>query len=140
MKPISMRIFDFAYLGSIFLGLLSFINAYSSLKANYGESSGVALSPVFLIGAYAFSAGLGLLLWYLVSRKRMIFAKWIIVGLFLLSLIGVRGYFAGQMALAEIYDALSLIAQAIAVAMLFRSDSIRWLNGKDAGSPPSGPA
>ena len=139
MKPISMRIFDFAYLGSMFLGLLSFINAYPALKANLDATSGVAFSPVFIFGAYAFSAALGLLLWYLVSRKQMVFAKWILVALFLLSLIGVRGYFAGSMALAEIYDALALIAQAIAVAMLFRSDSIRWLGGTNSGPPPSDP-
>ena len=138
MKPISMKVFDFAYLGSMFLGLLAFINAYPVLKAQLarqGEAAGFALPPAFLLGAYAFGAAVGLLLWYFVSRRRMILAKWLIVILFLVSLVGVRDYFGGSMSLAEIYDGLALLAHAVAVAMLFRGDSIRWLSGD-----PSGPA
>ena len=42
------------------------------------------------------------------------------------------------MPLAEIYGLLSLIAQAVAVAMLFRGDSIRWLNARDTPGDPQG--
>ena len=33
MKPHSMKLFDYAYLGSIFLGLLQFVSGYGALKA-----------------------------------------------------------------------------------------------------------
>ena len=47
------------------------------------------------------------------------------------------GLFVGSMALSEIYALAGLVAQAVAVGLLFRSDSIRWLNSRDAdGTPP----
>jgi hypothetical protein len=139
MKPHSMKLFDYAYLGSMFLGLLQFVTGYGTLKAEVArqsETSGVSLSPLLPLGAYVVFAAIGLLLWFLVSRKRVILAKWIIVLFFLLSLVSVGGYLAGPMPLYEIYGLLALIAQAVAVAMLFRGDSIRWLNDKDVPGDP----
>lgn len=139
MKPQSMKLFDYAYLGSIFLGLLQFISGYGTLKAQVAAqsaTSGVALSPLLPMMAYAAFAAVQLLLWFLVSRKRLVVAKWIIVLFFLLSLVSVGSYFAGPMPLYEIYGLLALIAQAVAVAMLFRGDSIRWLNGRDTPGDP----
>ena len=139
MKPHSMKLFDYAYLGSIFLGLLQFVSGYGALKAEVAEqsaTSGVALSPLLPLAAFAAFVAVELLLWFLVSRKRLIVAKWIIVLFFLLSLVSVGGYFVGPMPLSEIYGLLSLIAQAVAVAMLFRGDSIRWLNAREAPGDP----
>ena len=141
MKPHSMKLFDYAYLGSIFLGLLQFISGYGALKAEIAEqsaTSGVALSPLLPLAAFAAFVAVELLLWFLVSRKRLIVAKWIIVLFFLLSLISVGGYFVGPMPLSEVYGLLSLIAQAVAVAMLFRGDSIRWLNTRETPGDPQG--
>lgn len=136
MKPHSMKLFDYAYLGSMFLGLLQFVTGYGTLKAQVAAqsaTSGVPLSPWLPLVGYVVAAAIGLLLWFLVSRKRVTIAKWIIVLLFLVSLVNLGGYFAGPMPLYEIYGLLALIAQAVAVAMLFRGDSIRWLNAK--GTP-----
>ncbi len=141
MKPHSMKLFDYAYLGSIFLGLLQFVSGYGALKAEVAEqsaTSGVALSPLLPLAAFAAFVAVELLLWFLVSRKRLIVAKWIIVLFFLLSLVSVGGYFVGPMPLSEIYGLLSLIAQAVAVAMLFRGDSIRWLNARETPGDPQG--
>ena len=80
MKPHSMKLFDYAYLGSMFLGLLQFISGYGMLKAQVAArsaTSGVAISPLFPLLAYLVFAAIGLLLWFLVSRKRVIVAKWI---------------------------------------------------------------
>ena len=90
------------------------------------------------MAAFAAFVAVELLLWFLVSRKRLIVAKWIIVLFFLLSLVSVGGYFVGPMPLSEIYGLLSLIAQAVAVAMLFRGDSIRWLNARETPGDPQG--
>lgn len=75
---------------------------------------------------------IGLALWYFVSRKRSTIAKWILVALFLLSLVSVGGYFVGPTPLYEIYGLLALIANAIAIGLLFRADAIRWLNADPA--------
>ncbi len=143
MKPSSIKLFDYCYLGSIALGFFGFVSGYRSFKAAFvevGAESGVALPPILLIGFYVLGAAIGLLLWYLVSVQRLQIAKWIIVLLFLISLIGVGDYFAGQMPLHEIYGLLALIAEAVAVSMLFRSDAIRWLEGDSGGDAPSNKA
>lgn len=142
MKPQSIKLFDLFYLGSLFLGLLGFVTGYSTLKRqmmDQAAASGVAISPVVLLVFYGLGALFGLVLWYLVSRQRLILAKWVIVILFLISLIGVGDYFGGSLPLFEIYSLLALIAQAVAVSMLFRNDAIRWLDGKDTDSTPPPP-
>ncbi len=139
MKPQSIKLFDYFYLGAMFFGLLGFISGYDVLKAQLAAqstASGISIPPVVLLIAYAVGAAIGLLLWYLVSHTRLIIAKWIIVLLFLISLMGVGDYFAGAMPLSEIYGLLGLIAQAVAVGLLFRGDAIRWLEGKDSAAEP----
>ena len=136
MRPQSIKLFDLFYLGSVFLGVLAFITSYPSVKAEFARQSaetGVVVPPEVSIVGYVIGALIGLALWYFVSRRRSTIAKWILVALFLLSLTGVGGYFVGPTPLYEIYGLLSLIANAIAVGLLFRGDAIRWLNEKPAG-------
>lgn len=143
VKPQSIKLFDYFYLGSVFLGLLGFISGYRSAEAQLAAQSldnGVAVPPIVLVGGYIIGALISLALWYFVSRRRSTIAKWIIVFFFLLSLLGVGGYFTGPTPLHEIYGLLALIAQAVAVGMLFRGDAIRWLNAPKApGDTPDEP-
>ncbi|MBB3034266.1 hypothetical protein [Alteriqipengyuania lutimaris] len=135
MRPQSIKLFDLFYLGSMFLGALGFIASYPSVKAEFARQSaesGVTVPPEVSIAGYVIGALIGLALWYFVSRRRSTIAKWILVALFLLSLVNVGGYFVGPTPLYEIYGLLSLIANAIAIALLFRADAIRWLNEKPA--------
>lgn len=147
MRPQSIKLFDLFYLSSMFLGALGFISSYPSLKAEFARQSaetGVTVPPEVSIVGYVLGAAIGLALWYFVSRRRSTIAKWILVALFLLSLVGIGGYFVGPTPLYEIYGLLSLIANAIAIGLLFRADAIRWLNEepadeateRTAGDPP----
>ena len=103
MKPQSIKLFDYFYLGSMFLGLLGFITGLSALEASLARqpaAGGMAMSSGALIAIYVVSVLVGLLLWYLVSIRRWAIAKWIILVLFLLSLIGVGDFLAGPMPLS----------------------------------------
>ena len=138
MKPQSIKLFDYFYLGSVFLGLLGFISGYPSAKAQLAAQSaesGIAVPPSVLIGGYVLGLVIGLVLWFLVSKRRWVIAKWAIVFFFLISLIGVGDYFGGPMRLHIIYGLLALIAQAVAVGLLFRGDAIRWLGQKPDDTP-----
>ena len=140
MKPQSIKLFDYFYLGSVFLGAIGFFAGYSAFEAQLAAQSaadGFAIPPIVLTLGYVLGAAISLLLWYLVSQKHSVIAKWIIVLFFLLSMTGVGGYFTGPMPLYEIYGIAALIAQAVAVGLLFRSDATRWLEGKgaDEGTP-----
>ncbi|WP_226662889.1 hypothetical protein [Alteriqipengyuania lutimaris] len=142
MKPQSIKLFDYFYLGAMFIGLLAFITSYPGLKAQLAAQAaqtGVAVPPSVIWIGYAVGALIGLLMWYLVSQRRVVIAKWVIVAFFLFSLIGVGDYFGGPLVLSRIYGLVGLLAQAAAVVMLFRGDAIRWLNGTptdDAPPPP----
>ena len=134
MKPQSIKLFDYFYLGAIFLGVLSFISGYEATKAQLAAesaASGVSVSPMVAVVGYAIAVGIGLLLWYLVSKQRSTIAKWIIVIFFLISLASVGSYLAGPMPLSEIYGLLSLLCHAVAVSLLFRGDAIRWLEDRE---------
>nr|WP_269060204.1 hypothetical protein [Citromicrobium bathyomarinum] len=126
----------------MFIGLLAFITSYPALKAQLAAQAaqtGVAVPPSVIWIGYAVGALIGLLMWYLVSQRRVVIAKWVIVAFFLFSLIGVGDYFGGPLVLSRIYGLVGLLAQAAAVVMLFRGDAIRWLNGTptdDAPPPP----
>lgn len=142
MKPQSIKLFDYFYLGSMFIGLLAFISSYPTLKAQLAQQAaqtGVAVPSAVIWVGYIVGALIGLLLWYLVSQRRVVIAKWVIVAFFLFSLIGVGDYLGGPLVLSQIYGLVGLLAQAAAVAMLFRGDAIRWLNGTPADDTPSPP-
>jgi hypothetical protein len=133
VKPQSIKLFDYFYLGSLFLGLLGFITGLSAIEATLAAQSaenGISISSGSVIAVYVMMLIVSLLLWYLVSFRRWEIAKWAIVVLFLVSLIGVGDFLAGPMPLSEIYSLLSLIANAVAVGLLFRGDATRWLNQK----------
>lgn len=140
MKPQSIKLFDYFYLGSMFLGMLGFVTGLPALEAqlaNQSAEQGIAIPSAVIIGGYVLGVILGLVLWFFVSRRRSVVAKWIIVGLFLFSLTGVGGYFVGELPLYEIYGLLALIGQAVAVALLFRNDAIRWLEGDPHDEKPA---
>lgn len=139
MKPQSIKLFDYFYLGSMFIGLLAFISSYPTLKAQVAAQSaqsGIAVPMSVIWIGYAVGVLIGLLLWYLVSQRRVVIAKWVIVAFFLFSLIGVGDYFGGPLVLSRIYGLVGLLAQALAVAMLFRGDAIRWLNDRPTDDTP----
>ncbi|GAB5348668.1 hypothetical protein [Alteriqipengyuania sp. 357] len=133
MKPQSIKLFDYFYLGAMFLGLLGFVSGYPIAKAQLAAQSaqsGFAVPPSVLVAFYVLGLLIGLVLWFLVSKRRWVIAKWAIVLFFLIALIDVGNYLAGPMRLHEIYGLLALIGRAVAVGMLFRGDAIRWLNQK----------
>ena len=140
MKPQSIKLFDYFYLGSVFLGGLGFLTGYPSAEAQLAAQSaetGIAVPPSVLIGGYVLGLLISLVLWYLVSLRRWIIAKWVIVLFFLFSLIGVGDFLGGSMPLFRIYGLLSLIASAVAVGLLFRGDAIRWLESDPDETPPA---
>jgi len=131
VKPQSIKLFDYFYLGSLFLGVLGFMTGYRAAKAALAAQSreaGLFIPPETLIAGYALGALIFLALWFLVSAQRSKIAKWLIVLFFLFSLIGIGDYFSGPMPLSEIYGLASIIAFAVAVGLLFRADATRWLN------------
>ncbi|MBX9858848.1 MAG: hypothetical protein K2Y20_04555 [Sphingomonas sp.] len=134
-RPASIVRFEQFYLGHIVVGLVG------SSIALFGSDNPATAQMVETFGAWVPAAilGLGVLiqatLWCLISRKGSAVAKWILVGLTALNLLGaaflIFGFVTGFG--AEVRNLpgslLNLAASALliaAVAMMFRPDTPAW--------------
>lgn len=141
MQPDSIRRFSLFYLGSLAVSLLATFVGFDVLLAEVeaqSQASGLALGPEVVLGGIAVNVAITLLLWYLVARKGFVIAKWIVVLLFLFTLVtSVPGILAGGL---QVYEAISLAAvalQAVAVFYLFKPDAKAWFSGGRSAAPPT---
>lgn len=141
MRPQSIRRFDLFYLAALALSAVAFLFGYDDIVASVeAESAGAGLQmgASVAIGSFVFGLVLYLLLWFLVSRRRVGIARWIIVLLFLVNLTGVRAIFAAGITVQTAVSLLSLLLSAVAIYYLFRPETKAWLAERTA-SPDTSP-
>lgn len=141
MRPQSIRRFDLFYLAALALSALAFVLGYDDIVASVEAESaaaGLTMGANVAIGSFAFGMVLYLLLWFLVSRRRVSIARWIIVLLFLVNLTGLRAIFTAGITAQTAISLLSLLLSAIAIYYLFRPETKAWLDGRTE-SPDAGP-
>jgi hypothetical protein len=134
MKPESIRRFDLFYLASIAFSLIAYVVSYDALVANMESrtaAAGIRLGSGTVLTTIVIGIGVALLLWFFVSRRRSVVAKWIIVVLFVLSLLGLPGLFSGGWTVLKTISALNLLCEAAAVFYLFQPDARAWLGSRD---------
>lgn len=140
MKPESIRKFDLFFLASLALSTVGFVLGYDGVVRRLetqGSTQGLAMGPGWAIGLFVVSIAISLLLWWLVSRKRVAIAKWIITLLFVVGLFGLPGSLTAPFTLLKIVGLLSLIAQAVAIYYLFQPASKAWFEGDTTAEPAS---
>jgi hypothetical protein len=133
MRPESIRRFDLFYLASLALSVLGFFLSYDAVVAGVEAESaaaGLQMGSGLAIGSFIFGIVLYLLLWFLVSRRRVAIARWLIVLLFLINLIGAPALFAGGFTLVKTISLVSLVLSAVAIYYLFQPDTKAWLAGE----------
>jgi len=142
VRPNSIVWFERLYLGAWLVGLIS-------LGVNWGTTQ-AALEPAtkmlgsgaitnMVIAGVAIGALITFVLWYFVARQGAVVAKWIVVVLFVLSLLGIPGtirMFSNGQALRGLFQVVVFLMQAGAVVMLFRPDSRVWF-GEIRDEPPA---
>jgi len=141
MKPQSIRRFDLFYLGSIAFSLIGYVVSYDAMVAQMAArtaAAGVRLGAGTVMATIVVSLAVELLLWFLVSRKAVAVAKWIIVLLLLfglastVGLLGVPGLFSGTWTILKTVSLLALLTEAAAVFYLFQPDANAWFAHKGA--------
>ena len=133
-KPDSIRKFDKLYLGSIVLSLINFALNYGALAEQVRQetaAAGVELGGGVLLFGIAFSTLISLLLWFLVSRKRIGFIKWILLLLVVWSLVSLPEALANGIQGTDILGLVVLVAQIAAIWFLFREDAKAWFRRED---------
>jgi hypothetical protein len=145
MRPESIRRFDMFYLGSVALMVLGFVISFDAAVASIQAQTaakGVQVGAGFTIGIFAAVLLIDLLLWFLISRKRMALAKWLLVLLVIVDLYGVPALFSGALTPPKMISLLRIVLDAVAVAFLFAADAKAWLTRgptEEPGDPDSAP-
>ncbi len=135
MRPDSIRKFDLFYLAAIAIGIASSLLNYdalrdaSSVQLREGGLETYADTVVFLtLGIGLF---INLLLWFLASRMRIGFVKWILLVFVAISVLTrVMGVAGG--ANVSITDLVNVLLKGIAVWFLFQPDAKEWFAAKDS--------
>ena len=135
MRPDSIKKFDLFYLAALAISVVQALINYETLEAQlsqqlaasgFGGETG-SLLPISL----AIGIGISLLLWFLVSRLRQAWARWLV-----LLFVGYRVIMI-PFALASGFGSLSItgivggLLYAISLWFLFQPDATRWLASRE---------
>ncbi|TIX49088.1 hypothetical protein [Alteraurantiacibacter aquimixticola] len=134
MRPDSIRNFDRLYLGAVALSMVSFVLTYSQvtamLEAELAGSGAEDIGGTALIIGIGIGTLISLGLWYLVSRMRIEFIKWILILLLVYSLAGVPQSLEMGFGLSTALGLVGLAMQAGAIWFLGRPDAKAWFAEK----------
>lgn len=140
MRPNSIVMFDRFYLASLVLGAVNFFVGYDStiaqLEADPASAELGMAGGGFLWGTFAFGMAISLLLWFLISRKANNIARWILVVLAVIGVIGLP-FSLGQLPMLQLVGSLVITAiNLLAVYFLFRPDAKPWFEHGPKGMDP----
>ena len=141
MRPASIVKFDRYFLLSLGIGLVNAVVSYDAYVKMLADDPATAqFGASFVLSTLAFGFGIPLLLWYLVARKASNVAKWLVVVLTGLGLLGILPSLSMMLDRGILYFGMSLATfglQLYAVYYLFRPDAKAWLVSKGkAGTEP----
>lgn len=134
MRPQSIEKFDLFYLISLAIGAGAFLLGYEELVIQMRSElagSGVEMGGGLLIASFAFSMAISVLLWYLVSKKANVIAKWVLVAFFAIGLISIPTLFETDFTLATGLNLVATALSAVAVWYLFQKDAKVWFDPED---------
>lgn len=136
MRPASIQWFERIYFATLAIGLVNLLVHFGKLREVMGNTGGTI---GIMLTSFAVGIGISLLFWYLVARRASNIAKWFLVVLVVIGLLGLPGGFAMTGTLGVTYvaiGALSTLLQATATGLLFTSESRRWFASKGAPAQP----
>lgn len=137
MRPQSILVFERLFLLSLVVSAVAFFLGFDQLT---GDPTVVrsGLGTGFILGVAAASYALYLLFWYLIARKAVNWAKWVLLALVAISLVSLPGALV-QLARSFDVDVLLNVAvlalEVVALGYLFRADAKAWLNGERPVNP-----
>jgi hypothetical protein len=129
MKPQSIKMFDYLYLGSLALGVINFLlSREETLALLAADPATAGLGSGIMYGIFAFGMGISLLLWFLISQVRSKIAMWIMIGLFAIGLLMTPSSLATMSTTAMAFAIAVTVLQAVSIFFLFRADAKEYLS------------
>ncbi|MBN8501828.1 MAG: hypothetical protein J0M19_11820 [Sphingomonadales bacterium] len=140
MRPASIVTFDRFFLLSLAIGLvhsvIGFQDSVAMLNADPNAAQ-LGFGSSFLMITLVFSFAIPLLLWFLIARKASNVAKWILVVLTGIGLLGIVSAIATLLERGPVTAVLTLLTtglQLYAILQLFKPDAKAWLEGRGGNS------
>jgi hypothetical protein len=136
MRPRSIVMFERLFLASLVVSAVSSVLVYNTFVADPAMQE-LGFGTPFLVGAFAFSFGLYLLLWFLIARKASNIAKWILVVFLALGVVSYAASLTIEFTpgAGEVLGLLAYVLEVAAVVFLFRTDAADWFAGHKAVDP-----
>ncbi|MDE1468063.1 hypothetical protein [Aurantiacibacter sp. D1-12] len=134
MRPDSIRKFDLFFLASVAMGAVSSFLSHdaqvAALTAQWEPLGMGDSSSAFVVGSSIVGILVNMLLWYLASRKRQSWVKWVLVVFVAFMLFGVVSALGSGFGSLSIAGLITLLLRGIAVYFLFRPDAKEWFAEK----------
>jgi len=145
MRPESIRRFDLFFLASLALLVVGFVISFEAMVATVqaqAAARGLQFGTGFTAAVCALVLAIDLLLWFLISRKGVSLAKWLLVLLFVVDLFGLPSLVTGHLSAPKMVSLLRIALEAAAIGFLFPADAKAWFAGSPAEDPgdPDQPA
>lgn len=140
MRPQSIVTFERLFLASLAVGVVNFVLGYDKAVAalqNDPNAQQLGLGGGFATAIFAVGTGIYLLLWFLIARKAINIAKWILIVLIALSVVSLLSALTKAFAF-DTTTVLGLVTYGLEVAaavQLFRKDAVAWLKGDKPADP-----
>jgi len=144
MRPKSIILFAWLYLAAVGIGLLNSIVYFDQIMATAMADPRVRMfPPEFFRASLYVSTAIGLLvaflLWFFITRRPSLLAKWIFVLLTAVAVLGLIGSVVSHRFPPGIPGVLSAVGCLLRLAsawMLFRPDANAWFGDKGIASEP----
>jgi hypothetical protein len=129
-RPPSIVNFERCYLGALLIGAVNAALNWERMMAMPAvQQARVTIGEWYLPATTALGYLIPLVLWYFAARRASVVAKWVIVVLFGLGVLGLlAGLALGTMAsdLGGVLSVVAFVLNAIAVFLLFKPDARAW--------------
>ena len=138
-KPDSMKKFDMLFWASIALSVVSMILNWDfvteTMQAQMADAGAALPQDAMMgivVGSFVFGIGIYVALWFLISKLRIEFVKWIVIVLIVWGLLQMPAAIAltGGLKLTHVVDFVSTALMLAGIWMLFRADSRAWFAAK----------
>lgn len=135
VRPVSIRVFDSLYLGSIALNAANLVRDWdANLLSARTELAGSGLQPETLLAiSMAFFLGLSLILWFMAAYLKVGFVRYLLAALLVWQALPLARMAPGMPGYSDIVVMASLALQLAAIAFAFRTDPRRWFAGPEEG-------
>jgi len=134
MRPQSIITFERLFLASLALSLVLAAMSFEQIERAAAAEPGLqqlGLGSGFLIGTLAVSYAVYLALWYLIARKAVGAAKWVLTFFVALGvLFSLPSMLQAPMGLTMLLSLAAYALEVAAVVYLFRADASAWLRGE----------